>query len=159
MNEQVQISELTPFAYERKCLEQPDSWMSWYVPGYAICQTDEGNRFFPLSAEEKEHFRYREAVEYEYLEDWEQLPESCREAIARLQETTEALVPLELVAVSLEGNRITLYHTELDTYFTVEQAHLQRLSPNTITMLAGLQATEFADARQLILGEDGSIVS
>ncbi len=155
---QTQISDLIPFEHEKQSLEQPESWMSWYLPGVVICQTSLGNHFFALDAKDKERFRYGEAVEFEYLEDWELLPESSREAVERLRQATEALAPLELVIVSVEEDLFTLYYAQLDTYFILLEQHLQCISPHTISGLADLKPTGFADARHLTLSNDGRIV-
>lgn len=155
---QIQINDLTPFEHEKQSMEQPESWMSWYVPGAVICQTSLGNHFFSLEAQEKERFRYGEAVEFEFLEEWDQMPGKYHEMVSRLHEVSSALAPMELVAVSVEDDYFTLYYTELDTYFILPEQHLQYISPHTVSGLASLKPTGFADARYLQLNKDGRIV-
>ena len=155
---QTQINDLTPFEYEKQSLEQPESWMSWYVPGAVICQTTLGNHFFELDAAEKERFRYGEAVEFEFLEEWDHMPGKYHEMVSQLSEVSSALAPIELVAVSVEDGYYTLYYGELDIYFILGQQSLQYISPHIISGLASLKPTGFADARHLQLNEDGRII-
>ena len=154
----IDISDLTPYAFEKQSLEQPESWMSWYVPGAVICQTSLGNHYFELEPSEKRHFRYGEAVRFEHLKEWEHMPQAYHEMVDRLTKLSEALAPLELVAVSMEEEYYTLYYDALEIYFILPEPHLQRLSSHTVAGLASLKPTGFADARYLQLAEDGRIV-
>lgn len=154
----IQVNELTPFAFEKQSLEQPESWMSWYVPGAVVCQTSLGNHYFSLDPADKQYFQYGEAVEFEYLEEWDHLPGKYHHLVSRLQEVSSALAPLELVAVSVEEDCFTLHYPKLDTYFTLSEQHLQFISPHTISGLTSLKPTSFADARHLQLSSDGHII-
>lgn len=155
---QTQVNDLIPFDFEKQSLDQPESWMSWYVPGAVICQTSLDNHFFPLEAQDKERFRYGEAVEFEFLEECDHMPGQYHAMVRQLSEVSSALAPMELVAVSVEDDYFTLYYTELDTYFVLSEQHLQNISPHTISGLASLKPTGFADARYLQLNKDGRIV-
>ncbi|WRS28625.1 hypothetical protein U6B65_05710 [Oscillospiraceae bacterium MB08-C2-2] len=144
--------------FEKRCLEQPETYSCFYLPGKIICYTSLGYHYYEIQEGEQDLFEYGLFEEFEYLKECHGLPELVQ--IKQLDALSKQLLPFGIapVSVDVEKDIYTIYVKEQDAYAIVEGQQLAYINENTVPSLTHVSANTFSHAPYIQLAEDGHII-
>lgn len=148
-----EIHKLTPYEFERHCLDNPQATTSFYINGQVICQTPAGYFMYKMPVDEKEFFRFGLNESMELLEDAQIFCDKHKQEVLFLEEMSSRLQPLGLSAVSINLKKQSCILAAMDgsRYYSISTAAAKSLTAKAVSSMLTLPECKFNNPHDLAI--------